>query len=76
MNNAAKYTQEQMDIAVLKNTNEGILRSISDLRDDMKTELSAIRAEMKSQGHMNLGLSLGIYGMIGAAALAKIFGVM
>ena len=72
MSNPAKYTQEQMDIAVLKTTNEGIFRSF----DDIKTQLGEIKAYLKSQGHMNLGLILGIYAMIGAAALAKIFGVM
>lgn len=72
MSNPTKYTQEQMDIALLKNTNEGIFRTF----DDIKSQLSEMKAEMKSQGHMNLGLILGIYAMIGAAALAKIFGVM
>lgn len=57
------YTQEQLDIAILKNNNEGILRTLSD-----------IKAEMKSQFHLMIGLILGIYGVIGSAVLAKAFG--
>lgn len=59
------YTQEQLDIALLKNTNEGVLRTLSD-----------IKSEMKSQFHLLIGLVLGIYGMICAAALAKVCGVL
>lgn len=72
MSNPAKYTQEQLDIALLKNTNEGVLKSI----DDIKSELRTIRSEIKSQSHFNMGLTLGIYAMIGAAALSKIFGIV
>ena len=79
MSNAAKYTQEQLDIAVLKTTNEGIFRTFSSIEtqlSDFKSELTSIRSEMKSQSHFNMGLTLGIYAMIGAAALSKIFGLM
>lgn len=119
MPQAQMYTQEQMDIALLKNTQEGITREIHGLGTDMnslrtdmnssslglraelhavsadmnssslglraelhavsaelRTELRSMRDEIRSQGHWNIGLILGIYGMIGAAALGKIFGVL
>lgn len=60
-----KYTQEQLDIAVLKNTNDGVLRTLSD-----------IKSEIKSQFHLVIGLILGIYGMITAAAFAKVLGMV
>ncbi|HWW39312.1 hypothetical protein [Pedobacter sp.] len=59
------YSQEQLDIAVLKNSQEGVLR-----------ELSVIREEIKSESHKNTNLILGIYAMIGAAALGKLFGII
>lgn len=62
---SATYTQEQLDIELLKNTNAGTLRELSD-----------IKTEIKSQFHMVIGLILGIYGMITAAAIAKIVGVL
>lgn len=77
------YTQEQLDIALLKNTQEGILREIQSQRTDMtdlssniRVEMHSMRDEIKSQGHWNVGLILGIYGMIGAAALAKLCGIL
>ncbi len=70
------YTQDQLDIALLKNSQEGILKSISDIRTDLQSGMSELRAEIKSQGHLNLGLVLGIYAMIGAAGIGKIFGVL
>jgi len=62
---APTYTQEQLEIAILKNSNEGILRTLSDIKTDMK-----------SQFHLVIGLILGIYGMITATAIAKVFGVV
>lgn len=94
MPQAQMYTQEQMDIALLKNTQEGIVREIHDVSTDMnslrselrtelhavtselRTELRSMRDEIRSQGHWNIGLILGIYGMIGAAALGKVFGLL
>lgn len=66
-NAAAKYTQEQLDIAILKNTNEGILRTLSE-----------IKSEIKSHFHWTMGLILGLYTIgIGAliSALGKAYGV-
>lgn len=77
------YTQEQLDIALIKTTQEGVFRefkhidkNISDFKTDIKSEMGSIKSEMKSQFHLLLGLILGIYGMIGAAALGKVFGVL
>jgi hypothetical protein len=61
--NGVKYTQEQLDIAVLKNTNEGILRILFEIKTDMK-----------SQFFFNIGLTLGIYAIICGAFVSKIFG--
>jgi hypothetical protein len=68
------YTQEQLDIELLKNTNEGILRTISDMQSAVKSQIAEIRQDMKSQFHLLIGLILGIYGVIGSAVLAKAFG--
>jgi len=67
MSSAAKYTQEQLDIAILKNTNEGILRT-----------LSRIESEIKSHFHWTMGLIFGLYtigigGLI--SAVGKAYGV-
>ena len=59
------YTQEQLDIAILKNSNEGILRTLSD-----------IKSEMRGQFHLLIGLILGIYGIFAAGALAKVMGAI
>ena len=66
MTNAAKYTQEQLDIALLKNTNEGILRTLSE-----------IKSEIKSHFHWTMGLILGMYalGITGlVSAVGKAYG--
>ena len=83
MSHAPMYTPEQMDIALLKNSQEGIAKDIHRLGSDMSslsseliTELHSMRDEIRSQGHWNIGLILGIYGMIGAAALGKLFGIL
>ncbi len=65
-NNAAKYTQEQLDIALLKNTNEGVLRTLSEIKN-----------EIKSNFHWTMGLILGMYalGITGlVSALGKAYG--
>ena len=59
------YTQEQLDLAVLKNTDEGLLRAITEIKSDLK-----------SQFHLVIGLILGIYGMVTASAIAKLAGVL
>jgi hypothetical protein len=56
------YTQEQMDIALLKNTNEGIMRT-----------LSRIESELKTQFHWTMGLILGLY-TIGIGTLLSALG--
>ncbi len=58
----AKYTQEQMDIAILQNTNEGILRT-----------LSRIESEIKSHFHWTMGLIFGLY-TFGAGGLISALG--
>ncbi len=62
MNKDAIYTQEQLDIAILKNTNEGILRTLSE-----------IKAEIKSNFHWTMGLVLGLY-TVGVGGLISAVG--
>ena len=56
------YTQEQLDIAILKNTNEGVLGT-----------LHRLETKIESNFHWTLSLIIGIYffgitGLIGAIA--------
>lgn len=55
------YTQEQMDIALLKNNNEGILRT-----------LVRIESEIKNHFHWIMGLILGLYTIVGGALLSAV----
>lgn len=50
-----------MDIALLKNTNEGILRT-----------LTRIESEIKSQFHWTMGLIIGLYTIGGGALLSAV----
>ena len=62
MSNTTMYTQNDLDIALLKNTNEGILRTLSE-----------IKSEIKSHFHWTMGLILGLY-TIGTGALISAVG--
>jgi hypothetical protein len=59
------YTQEQLDIALLKQKDEEFMRALTE-----------IKSTMSSNFHILLGLIIGIYGVMGATALAKIAGVL
>lgn len=72
MNQQAIYTQNDLEIELLKNTNQGVFREFNKIN----TELNGIRQEMKTQYHWMLGLILGMYGMFGAAAISRILGVI
>jgi hypothetical protein len=61
----ATYTQEQLDIALLKQKDDEFMRTLSD-----------IKSTMNSNFHTLLGLILGIYGVIAATALAKLAGLI
>jgi hypothetical protein len=79
MTQAQMYTQEQLDIALLKTTQASIFRVFKHIDKniiDFKNDMNTVKSEMKSQFHLLLGLILGIYGMIAAAALGKVFGVL
>lgn len=56
------YTQDQLDIALLKNTNEGILG-----------QLTRIEGEIRSQFHWTMSLIVGVY-IIGISALVSAVG--
>lgn len=68
------YSQEQLDIALLKNSNDGILRSVDNLKQDLRQSMSDIRSEIKTQSHWNLGLMIGLYVIIVTAVLSKMAG--
>ena len=65
----AIYTQEQLDIAILKNNNEGILRVMT----DFKSQLTEIKAEIETHFHWTLGLIFGLY-TIGLGAMVSAVG--
>ena len=56
------YTQDQLDIALLKNNNEGILG-----------QLKRIETDMKSQFHWTMSLIIGVY-VMGVGALITAVG--
>ena len=70
MTQKVMYTQEQLDIALLKNNQVGVLREMTHIRDDFH----AIRAEIKSNFHWTLGLmiTIGAGGIV--SILAKSYG--
>ncbi len=57
------FTREQLDIALLKDRNDGILRTLTE-----------IKTEIKSQFHLTIGLIMGLYAVIGGTAIAKVCG--
>ena len=59
------YTQEQLDIALLRQRTDGFNQTLIE-----------IKQEIKSQSHMLMSLILGIYGIITATALAKLGGLL
>lgn len=56
----ALYTQEQMDIALMKN-NQG---TISKTLERMDSRLDRMEAKVDSHFHWTLGLTLGMYAMV------------
>lgn len=66
MSNQQKtYTKDQLNLALLKQRS-----------DDFSQTLKEIKAEIKSQFHLVVGLLLGVYGMMAATGLAKILGMI
>lgn len=59
------YTQNDLDIALLEQR-----------QDDISETMREIKHEIKAQFHLLVGLILGIYGIVVATALAKIFGAV
>jgi hypothetical protein len=65
-----------MDIALLKNSQEGILISLYETRQDLRSlkdnihsELKCMRSKIKTNFHLNLVLTIGVYAMIFAYAV-------
>lgn len=61
MNNDKTYTKTQLDVALLKQKNDGFYNLMSDIKSDIRELRTYV---------------IGLYAVIGAAALAKILGVL
>ena len=59
------FTQEQVDIKLLNQKNDNFNQSLIRLESSLQSGMSELRAYI-----------IGIYAVMGAAALAKIFGVL
>lgn len=66
------YTQDQLDIALLKQRSD----ELSNTMKEIKRDLMAQKSEMMSQFHFVNAMILGLYGIIVAGAISKVFGVM
>lgn len=66
------YTQEQLDIEILKCQANGLRGDFFDLRKDLRE----LRNEIRSQFRGNIGLVLGAYVMITVDIAAKVFGAV
>lgn len=64
------YTQDQLEIALLKNSQEGIGRTLSELKSDFNN----LRQEVKTQGYWMMGLQLAMYGLIITPFISKFVG--
>jgi hypothetical protein len=58
------YTQEQMDIALLKNTNEGLLRCLSEIKTEAKSSSKWIIALLIGLYAINLDWINGIIALV------------
>lgn len=54
------YTQEQLDIALLKNNNEGIIISLNRLDNS----INKLETKIDSNLHWTIGLMFGLYAMV------------
>lgn len=66
------YTQDQMDIAILKNNQTGLMKSLERIESSITTRLDKLDQKVDSHFHWTLGLIFGIY----ALALPTLIGAL
>ena len=72
MTNDQIYTQEQMDIALLKNNQSSFMQSLERIENSINTRLDRLDQKVDSHFHWTLGLIFGIY----ALALPTLIGAL
>ncbi len=78
MSAAQMYTQEQMDIALLKNNQSGFMQSLGRIENSINTRLDRLDQKVDSHFHWTLGLIFGLYGIVVTGligALCKAYGI-
>lgn len=65
------YTQDQMDITILKNNQNGFIKSLERIEGSINSRLDRIEQKVDSHFHWTLGLIFGVYalcvsGLVGA----------
>jgi hypothetical protein len=68
----AKYSQEQLDIAILQNQHEAMQKSLDRIEKNMKEGFDKIDSNINSHFKWTLGMILGLY----AVALSTLIGAV
>jgi hypothetical protein len=63
MSHAIKYTQEQMNIAILENNQSGLMQSLQRIESSIFNKLDRLEQKVDSNFHWTLGLIFGMYAM-------------
>ena len=63
MSSQAIYTQEQLDIALLKNNQSNISKTLDRIESNFNSRLDKIDQKVDSHFHWMLGLIIGMYAM-------------
>lgn len=66
------YTQDQLDMAILKNNQNGFMQSLERIENSINTRLDRLDQKVDSHFHWTLGLIFGIY----ALALPTLIGAL
>lgn len=57
------YTQDQMDIAILKHNQSSLMQSLERIENSINTRLDRLDQKVDSHFHWTLGLIFGLYAM-------------
>lgn len=63
MTHAQTYTQDQMDIAILKNTQSSFIQSLQRIEFSINSKFERLEQKVDSNFHWTLGLIFGMYAM-------------
>jgi hypothetical protein len=63
MSDTPIYTQDQLDIALLKNDQSGFMRSLERIETSINSRLDKLDQKVDSHFHWTLGLIFGMYAM-------------